>query len=74
MPRHDVIAHGDVPPQVLRRARRLVAQHGHLRDALMWGATQRPPRHPAAVVVQDESTHDVVFAFERGFHLAYDVT
>jgi hypothetical protein len=55
-----------------------VSRHDSLVDAIAWSAALESGRTMAgavaAVVVQDEYTHDVVIRWREGFALAYDTT
>jgi hypothetical protein len=50
-----------------------VALHRTLEDVVRWGLAHRPALVIAAVVTQDEFTHDVVVPF-RNVWLVYDTT
>lgn len=64
LPLHDRV--GLTPDQ--RRALEAVLASQHiLQDVARW-------RLVAAVVTQDEYTHDVIVAWEAGLHLVYDTT
>ena len=39
-----------------------------------WAIAQQPPLRPADVVIQDEYTHDVLFAGADGSWLVFDAT
>ncbi|RKH66785.1 hypothetical protein [Corallococcus llansteffanensis] len=45
-----------------------------LQDVVRWGFAHVPPRDVAAVVVQDEFTHDVVVPWEDERYLVFDTT
>lgn len=45
-----------------------------LQDVVRWAFARSPPRDVAAVVVQDEFTHDVVLPWEGGRYLVFDTT
>lgn len=45
-----------------------------LQDVVRWGFAHAPPRDVAAVVVQDEFTHDVVLPWEGHRYLVFDTT
>ncbi|MCY1045670.1 hypothetical protein OV208_30435 [Corallococcus sp. bb12-1] len=45
-----------------------------LQDVVRWGFARTPPRDVAAVVVQDEFTHDVVVHWEGERYLVFDTT
>jgi hypothetical protein len=47
---------------------------GMLEGVVRWGYAAVPPRDVAAVVVQDEFSHDVVMPWERGLYLVFDTT
>jgi hypothetical protein len=64
---------GLTPEQHAALAREL-APLTTLQDVVRWGFARTPPRDVAAVVVQDEFTHDVVLPWDgRGF-LVFDTT
>lgn len=52
---------------------RIVAGHTTLERALDWGRQQEPPMAVAAILTQDEYTHDVVLPY-AGRYLVYDTT
>ncbi len=45
-----------------------------LEEVLAWLRAQRPARHVAEIVTQDEYTHDVVVAWDEESWLAFDTT
>lgn len=45
-----------------------------LEKAFRWAIAQQPPLRPADVVIQDEYTHDVLFAAVDGSFLVFDAT
>ena len=45
-----------------------------LGDLLDWARAERPPLDPPRILTQDEYTHDVVFAWRDGLHLAFDTS
>lgn len=45
-----------------------------LERVFRWAIAQEPPLRPADVVVQDEYTHDVLFAAADGSWLVFDAT
>lgn len=45
-----------------------------LEHAFRWAIAQTPPLMPGEVVIQDEFTHDVLFAAGDGSFLVFDVT
>jgi len=47
---------------------------GSLQEVVRWGFSLAPSRDVAAVVVQDEFSHDVVLPWRDGLHLAFDTT
>ena len=47
---------------------------GSLQEVVRWGFSLAPPRDVAAVVVQDELSHDVVLPWRDGLYLAFDTT
>jgi hypothetical protein len=51
-----------------------VAAHQGIADAVAWGLAQVPARIVAAVVAQDEFTHDVILPAGDGLLLVYDTT
>ncbi len=52
----------------------LLATQRTLEDVSRWGLALTPVRLIAAIVVQDEYTHDVVMAHPAGVYLVYDTT
>ncbi len=52
----------------------IVATQRTLEDVVRWSLALDPPKVIAAVVVQDEYTHDVVLPYEGTLHLVYDTT
>lgn len=47
---------------------------GSLQEIVRWGFSQAPPQDVAAVIVQDEFSHDVVLPWRDGIFLAFDTT
>lgn len=47
---------------------------GSLQQVVRWSFSSKPPRDVAAVVVQDEFSHDVVVPWVDGLVLAFDTT
>ena len=47
---------------------------GSLQEVVRWGFALQPPANVAAVVVQDEFSHDVVMSWNQGQYLAFDTT
>lgn len=47
---------------------------GSLQEVVRWGFSQSPPKDVAAVIVQDEFSHDVVLPWIDGIYLAFDTT
>lgn len=47
---------------------------GSLQEVVRWGFALQPPAPIAAVVVQDEFSHDVVMQWNQGQYLAFDTT
>jgi hypothetical protein len=45
-----------------------------LERVFRWAIAQQPPLRPADVVIQDEYTHDVLFAASDGSWLVFDAT
>ena len=45
-----------------------------LAQVLEWARTSSPPRQVAAIVTQDEYTHDVVVPLDRELFLVFDTT
>ena len=45
-----------------------------LEHVFRWALRQDPPLRPADVVIQDEYTHDVLFAAADGSVLVFDAT
>ena len=63
-------------PEV-NRATHLRDQAAELRtleQAFRWALRQDPPLRPDDVVIQDEFTHDVLFAASDGSYLVFDAT
>jgi hypothetical protein len=58
----------------LARLRAELGAPATLAEVLRWGFAARPPREVAAVVVQDEYTHDVVLPWQDGLYLVFDTT
>ncbi len=58
----------------LASLRVVVARHRTMEDVVRWGLASRPVRSVAAIVVQDEYTHDVVLPLREGVWLVYDTT
>jgi hypothetical protein len=54
--------------------RSFVAAQGTLHDVVVAALAREPPRLVAAVVVQDEYTHDVVLPWSDDVWLVYDAT
>jgi hypothetical protein len=51
-----------------------IARLPTLAEVLRWARSGSPPREVAAVVVQDEYTHDVVLSWRDGLYLVFDTT
>ena len=47
---------------------------GSLQQVVRWSFALQPPGQVAAVVVQDEFSHDVVMQWNQGHYLAFDTT
>lgn len=45
-----------------------------LEEVLRWGLALSEGGEILEVVIQDEYSHDVVMAWESGYHLAFDTT
>ena len=56
-----------------RFERELHARHA-LGEVLEWLRAQRPERHVADIVTQDEYTHDVIVRWDDESWLAFDTT
>jgi hypothetical protein len=64
---------------LLTQERRLVLERqllplGSLQEVVRWGFALQPPANVAAVIVQDEFSHDLVMAWNQGQYLAFDTT
>lgn len=51
-----------------------IARLATLADVLRWGRNATPPCEIAAVIVQDEYTHDIVVSRGDGRYLVFDTT
>lgn len=58
----------------LEELKKLVPRFGNLQDVVRWAFSLQPPRDVAAVVVQDEYSHDVVIPWRAPLHLVFDTT
>ncbi|MFN8376620.1 MAG: hypothetical protein U0694_27585 [Anaerolineae bacterium] len=61
-----------LPDDDLRALETLVSGHNTLDKIVMWSATHG--YRIAAMLAQDEFSHDIVVAYARGLYLAYDAT
>jgi hypothetical protein len=69
-----VSAVGAVPLDLVLRVAAILADQRTLADVFQWGREQNPSRSVAAIITQDEYTHDVLMAFEGGHFLVFDAT
>jgi hypothetical protein len=58
----------------LKQLERLLEPQKTLEDVVRFGLTAAPPKMIAAVITQDEFTHDVILPYEGGRFLVYDTT
>jgi len=61
-----------LPDDELHAIETLVNRHKTLDKIVMWSATHG--YQIAAMLAQDEFSHDIVIAYEHGLYLAYDAT
>ena len=66
--------HSGLPPAQRTALERELAPLTLLQDVVRWGFARTPPRDVAAVIVQDEFTHDVVVPWEGERYLVFDTT
>ncbi|NOJ91633.1 hypothetical protein D7W82_00580 [Corallococcus sp. CA049B] len=66
--------HSGLSPERRAALERRLAPLTLLQDVVRWGFASRPPRDVAAVVVQDEFTHDVVLPWDEERYLVFDTT
>ncbi|RKG84185.1 hypothetical protein D7V97_43810 [Corallococcus sp. CA053C] len=66
--------HSGLPPAQRAALERELAPLTLLQDVVRWGFAHSPPRDVAAVIVQDEFTHDVVVPWADGRYLVFDTT
>jgi hypothetical protein len=69
-----VVVRTEVAPATLLELERAVAKLQTLADVVHFGLALAPPQMIAAVVVEDEYTHDVVLGWKPGLHLVFDAT
>ena len=69
-----IVDHAGLAADRLEELARALAPLGMLHELIVWGLRSTPPRELVDVVVQDEYTHDVVFAFGEGVYLVFDTT
>lgn len=65
------------PPMATESAtalRQALGTPGSLQDVLRWAFALSPPRDVAAVIIQDEYSHDVVIPWTPPLYLAFDTT
>ncbi len=68
-----------IDPRILKTEQRetlerSVLRLGSLQEVVRWGFSLEPPSDVAAVVIQDEFSHDVVMPWRDGTYLVFDTT
>lgn len=69
-----LVVRGALSPEKTAVLEREVLPLGSLQEVVRWSFAQQPPAPVAAVVVQDEFSHDVVMQWHQGQFLVFDTT
>lgn len=69
-----LVVRGALSPEKTAVLEREVLPLGSLQEVVRWSFGQQPPAPVAAVVVQDEFSHDVVMQWHQGQFLVFDTT
>ena len=72
-----IVNQSKLPTEIIVEIEAAISEQENLQDVMRWALSDPAgfiPRVVAAVVVQDEFTHDVVVPWRNGLVLVYDTT